>query len=282
MNSGARAKVSISFVVVITGASGGIGSALARAYAAPGVVLGLTGRNVTRLADIAAQCRSRGAEVEIMPADIADAAAMRTLLTGFDQRHPIDLVIANAGITSGRQPNGEPESWRAVQQVFAVNLMGVLHTLTPVIERMLPRRHGQVAVIGSLAARRGVPSCPAYSASKAAVETYAAALRADLADDGIRVTVVSPGYVVSPMSDRVNGPKPFVVSAERAARIIRRGIARNRSHIAFPWTLGFATALVAALPPRLADPLLRLFAFSVSPEADRDAWSEPQGAIDIG
>jgi short-subunit dehydrogenase len=280
LSASAGLTVAGPFVVAITGASSGIGSALARAYAAPGVLLWLTGRDATRLAAVAELCRSLGAEVESVTADVTDAAAMRDLLTGFDQRHPIDLVIANAGITSGRQPNGEPESWRAVQQVFAVNLMGVLHTLTPVIERMRPRRRGQIAVIGSIAARRGLPSCPAYSASKAAVETYGSALRGSLADDGIKVSVVSPGYVASPMSDRVKGAKPFVVGADRAARIIRQGLAGNRPHIAFPWPLTLGTAIVAALPAWLADPLLRLFAFSVSPEPAENAWSEPRGAID--
>ena len=281
MSSAVRSSLTRPFVVVITGATGGIGSALARVYSAPGVVLGLVGRQAARMGDVAAQCRAGGAEVETMLADVADAAAMRELLTGFDQRHPIDLIVANAGITSGRQPDGEPESWAAVQRVFAVNLMGVLHTLTPVIERMRMRRQGQIAVIGSIAAWRGLPSCPAYSASKAAVETYATALRGSLAEQGIKVSVVSPGYVASPMSARVKGLKPFIVSADRAARIIRRGLERNRRHIAFPWPVSLATAILAALPAGLADPLLRLFSFSVEPDLAEMAGSEPHGAVDV-
>jgi short-subunit dehydrogenase len=252
--------------VLITGASGGIGSALARAYAGPGVRLVLTGRDAGRLGAIAAACRDAGALVEAVSLDVTDAAAVRRCVEAAEAVAPLDLVIANAGVSSAIGPDGAAESWPVVERLFAVNLMGVLHTLTPAIERMRPRRRGHLAIIGSLAAWYGLPSCPAYSASKAAVETYGQALGGWLAADGIGVTVVSPGYVESAMSARVVGPKPFLISADDAAARIRRAIAGNRARVSFPFPLNLGTWLLARLPTPVARRIEPFFHFTVRPE----------------
>lgn len=253
--------------VVITGASGGIGSALARAYARPGRRLALTARDESRLSATIEACRAAGAEVVSERLDVRDAAAVRAFLAGVDEGGPLDLVIANAGVSSGMGQDGACEDWAAARRTLSINLDGTLNTVQPAVDLMRARGHGgQVAVIGSLAAWRGLPSCPAYSASKAAIEAYGEGLRGMLRAEGIAVCVVSPGYVTSPMSARVEGAKPFLMDADRAAVLIRSGLARNRGRISFPLPLAVGTRLLTLLPGWLGDRILPLFAFSVRPE----------------
>ncbi|MGC2855055.1 SDR family NAD(P)-dependent oxidoreductase [Novispirillum sp. DQ9] len=253
--------------VVITGASGGIGAALARAYARPGRRLALTGRDAARLEAVAQACRAAGAEVVTAGLDVRDAAALAAFLAQVDAGGPLDLVIANAGVSSGVGQDGAGEDWASARRTLSINLDGTLNTVQPAVDLMRRRGHrGQIAVIGSLAAWRGLPSCPAYSASKAAIEAYGEGLRGMLRGDGISVCVISPGYVTSPMSERVAGHKPFLMDADRAAGIIRGGLARDRGRISFPLPLAVGTRLLTLLPGWLADRILPLFAFSVRPD----------------
>jgi short-subunit dehydrogenase len=252
-------------VIVITGASGGIGRALAADYAAPGVTLGLTGRNVEALKKVAAHCEQQGASVEIGVFDVTDAKASTGWLKVFDEKCPIDLLIANAGISSGVRPDGSPETWADIHRVIDVNLLGALAVVTPVVELMRERQNGQIALVSSLAAYRGLPSSPAYSASKAGLKVYGEALRGALRKEGVGVSVICPGYVVSPMSERLEGPKPLLLSAERAANNIRRGLARNRALITFPQPLGFGTWMLSLIPAWAADRILTQFRFGVKP-----------------
>ena len=246
--------------VLITGASSGIGEALARAYAAPGVRLALGGRNAERLAAAAAGCREAGAHVETAQIDVTDAAAMAEWVRAADRDRPLDLVIANAGISAGTGGGGEGAE--QVRRVLAVNVDGVMNTVQPAIECLrghAPRNgvRGHIALMSSLAAFRGFPGAPAYCASKAAVRVYGEALRGALYAEGIRVSVICPGYVRTPMTERNDFPMPMLMDAPRAARIIRRGLARDRARIAFPWPLYAAVWLLAALPPGVTDGLLR-------------------------
>jgi short-subunit dehydrogenase len=245
-------------VIIITGASGGIGAALARAYAEPGRTLGLLARDAQKLAALADDCRKRGAVAETLVANVVERDAVAQVLRDFDERHPADLVIVNAGISPATLSDTGLES---VDAILATNVSGAINTLVPLIERMRSRHRGQIALIGSLAARAGLASSPAYSMSKAALETYGLALRAVLAGDGVQVSVVSPGFVASPMSDRVEGRRPFLLSADKAARIIKAGLAANRARIAFPLPLALAAWFFSLLPPDLASRLQRPFGF---------------------
>lgn len=241
-------------MILITGASSGIGEALALAYADAGVRLALTGRDAARLAAIADACRGRGAVVETAVLDVADRAAMAAQLTRWDDAGPIELAIANAGISAGT--GGGEESEAQLRAIAAANVDGVINTVAPLIPRMVARQRGQLALMSSLAGFRGVAGAPAYSASKAWVRVYGEALRLDLAGHGVRVSVICPGFVRSRMTAVNKFPMPFLMDADRAARIIRRGLAANRGRIAFPWPMAAAVWLLNALPARLADALL--------------------------
>jgi short-subunit dehydrogenase len=242
--------------IVITGASSGIGAALARAYAAPGIQLALSGRNEARLAAVALFCRSAGAEVDEGIVDVRNGEAMAHWLATFDSRHPVDLIIANAGISAGTGGGAEPP--QQARAIFAANLDGVLNNVMPLLPAMQQRRRGQIAIMSSLASFRGFPGAPAYCASKAAVRVWGEALRGDVWESGLRVSVICPGYIVSAMTAGNKFPMPMLMEAERAAAIMVRGLAAGRARIAFPWPLYSAVWLIALLPPAWTDPLLRL------------------------
>ena len=241
--------------VLITGASSGIGEALALAYARPGVLLSLSGRDEARLGEVAAAVAARGASATETILDVRDRDATAAWAIDADQRRPIDLVIANAGISGGT--HGGPESAEQTRAVFAVNLDGVINTVLPLMPRMIARGVGQIALISSLAGHRGFPGAPAYSASKAAVKVWGESLRGELAPRGVKVTVVMPGFVKSRMTDVNDFPMPFLMSAERAAEIIRGGLARDRARIAFPWPTALLAWALGMASPALVDPLLR-------------------------
>lgn len=237
--------------IVITGASSGIGAALAREYAATGVHLGLLGRNDARLAAVCADCEAAGATVKTASVDVADGDAMEAWLSAFDAATPIDLLVANAGISSGSGPMDEAKA--TTRRIFATNVDGVINTVMPVAAHMAARRSGQIAIISSLAGMRGLPSAPDYSASKAAVKAYGEALRGSLGKRGVKVNVICPGYIKTPLTDVNTFPMPFLMTAEKAARIMRRGLERNRSRIAFPLPLYIPLWFLSCLSPSLTD-----------------------------
>lgn len=243
---------------MITGASGAIGTALARAYAAPDTTLLLLGRDPARLQRAAREAEVRGARVHTSSVDLRDRERTIETLRRLDAAHPVDLLIANAGVMHA--PAARVERWQDVAAMLAVNVDACLATVVTLAERMLARGRGQIAIMSSLAALRGLPAAPGYSASKAAVNAYGEALRGRLAGTGVRVSVVCPGVIDSPMGDAFPGHKPVVYSPERAARLIRRGLARDRARIAFPAPMALGLDLLALLPVGLGNALLaRLF-----------------------
>ncbi|MEM6679269.1 MAG: SDR family NAD(P)-dependent oxidoreductase, partial [Pseudomonadota bacterium] len=176
--------------IVLTGASGGIGHALASRLAADGRHLLLVGRDPDRLAEAREAAAAKGAAVETAPLDVTETARLAEALLAFDDRRPVDLVIAGAGISSGTKPDGAPEGLDALRRVIEVNLLGAAATIEPLIPRMVARGHGRIVVIGSVAAHRPLPDMPAYSASKAALRAWATAIRGRLAPQGVGVTIV--------------------------------------------------------------------------------------------
>lgn len=245
--------------VAISGASSGLGAALALACAAPGATLHLAGRDAARLATVAANARARGAEVRETLLDVRDAAACDAWIgaTG-----GLDLVVANAGVSGGTGGASEPGD--QARLIFDTNVTGVLNTALPALRLMASQPpgadgvRGRIAVVSSLAALVAAPGAPAYCASKAAVRAWAEAMDGAEAPRGVRFHAICPGFVRSPMTEANDFPMPFLMEADRAADIILRGLARGRTTIAFPWPLALAARAVGALPASLRNALLRL------------------------
>ena len=200
--------------ILITGASSGIGAALACEYAAPGILLALSGRHAGRLAETCNKCREAGADVRVSALDVADQVAVEEWIDAANAVRPLDLVIANAGISGGTAGDGEAAD--QARAIFRTNVDGVLNTVHRAAEHMCRRGNGQIAIVSSLASFRGYPGAPAYSGSKAAVRVYGEALRGALAPEGVGVSVVCPGYVRSPMTAANSFPMPMLMDAERA------------------------------------------------------------------
>jgi short-subunit dehydrogenase len=250
--------------IVITGASSGIGEALALRYARDGATLGLIGRNMERLEGVAVQCRGLGAEVRIGQIDVRARADLMAWLEEFDRAAPIDLLIANAGVIEGTRPGGMIEPPDAAYALIETNVLGVLNTVQPLIPRMTARGRGQIAIVGSIAGFIPLPDAPSYCASKSAVLNYGRALRDVLAPYGVGVSVICPGYITTPMMLRESGPKPFVLAPDKAADLICRGIEKNRALVVFPFFFALVTRIGGLLPDYLRRWTMRPFRFTVS------------------
>lgn len=241
----------------ITGASSGLGAALARACAGPSHVLTLFGRDDARLDTVADDCVRLGASVAKVRCDITDAPAMREALVDADRRCPVDIVIANAAIGGADVlSSAAEEPYDLARRIFETNLLGTINTITPLQSRFVERRRGRFVVIGSMAAFEGLADAPAYAASKAAVRTYGHGLRRRLAAYDVHVTIVSPGFITTPMSNSLPFEHAFPWTAERSARHILRGIERGAAEIAFPWQLRLGLAIGGVLPLALVDAVL--------------------------
>jgi short-subunit dehydrogenase len=255
--------------IVITGASSGIGEALALRYAGDGVRLGLLGRDRERLDRVAAACRRLGADVHAAAIDVRARADICVWLEAFDDAAPIDILIANAGVLAGRPADGEIEPADDSHAVMETNVLGVLNTVHPLLPRMMSRGRGQIGLIGSLAGFIPLADSPSYCASKSALLTYGLALRDMLHPRGVGVSVICPGYVTTAMTQQESGWKPFEMPPERAAELIYRGLTRNRPIIAFPFLLALLARLGGALPDPMRRLALKPFRFTVQGRADR-------------
>ncbi|CAH2601575.1 Oxidoreductase, short-chain dehydrogenase/reductase family [Rhodovastum atsumiense] len=244
--------------VLITGASSGLGRALALALAAPGVVLHLSGRDGDRLRATARDCAARGAAVREQVLDVRDAAAMASWVAAAGR---LDLVVANAGISAGTG-DGRAETPAQTRAIFAANLDGVLNTVLPALAVMRTQApdgqgvRGRIAVVASIAGFIASPGAPAYCASKAAVDAWTVATAAGVRREGVVMTSICPGFVRTAMTARNRFPMPGLMDAEPAAGIILRGIAAGRRRVVFPWWMGLAARLAGLLPPRLSGALL--------------------------
>ena len=253
--------------VVISGASRGLGAALAERFAAPGVALRLVARSDEGLARTAAACAARGAEVETAAIDVRDGAALAARLLEWDAARPVDGVVANAGIARGIAPDGAWEGAAGATEQVAVNLIGAMHLIEPLLPALRARRAGRVALIASVAAYRGLPDAPGYAASKAGLRAYGEGLRAALGPRGVAVTVVLPGFFDSAMGERWMGPRPLAIGLDAAADRAHRAILRGARRAAFPLPLAALLRVVDALPAGLSDWAVRRMRFRIAPEA---------------
>jgi len=234
-------------VIVITGASSGLGEGLAESYAAQGVTLLLTGRNEERLARTVEACRAKGATVVPAVIDVADREAMDRMLTDFDRETPIDLIIANAGIGHGA---GKylMETAEQTYEMSMINVLGVSNTVMPVINRMAARGRGQIAVMASVAGFAPLAQSPSYAATKAYVKHWGEALCTRMKPFGVEVTTICPGYVKSAMTDANKFKMPFLMERDKAVDIMRRGLESGKARVAFPWQITWFLGMIGTLP----------------------------------
>lgn len=236
--------------ILITGASSGIGEALALHYAQKGAQnLFLSGRNAERLQDVKERCEKFGAKVHAKIIDVADREAMSEWLKQCDETANLELVFANAGVSTGE------ETTENIYNTFNTNVIGVLNTITPAVELYKKHETGEkiIAITASIAGYHGLPACPSYSATKACVKAYGEALRGRLRSEGIQVNIICPGFVKSRITDKNTCPMPFFMSAEKAAEIIAHRIDKNIGLIAFPWPMRLAVWGLSILPNRVSD-----------------------------
>lgn len=230
-----------------------MGAALAEALAAPGSTLHLSGRNAARLATVAATCCGRGAITTTAILDVRDMHAMSTWIRGAGR---LDLVLANAGV-SGRSAEGSAEDPAKTRAIFDINLGGVLNTVLPAVAVMAEQPpgpdglRGRIAAVASIAAFMAAPDSAAYRASKAAVDGWMVASAPEARRRGIALTSVCPGFILTPMTAGYRFPMPGLTDADRAARIVLRGVAAGRTRVVFPWWMGLAARTAGLIPPRI-------------------------------
>lgn len=236
--------------VFLTGASSGIGEALARHYSAQGATLGLAARRQHRLLELAAELPGSH---HCYALDVADAAAVQNAAADFIARSGCpDIVVANAGVSVGTLAD-EAADLPAFQRVFATNVMGMAQTFQPFVAAMKVRGSGRLVGIASVAGIRGLPGAGAYSASKAATIAYLEALRGELHGSGVRVVTIAPGYIATPMTAGNPYPMPFLLAADDAARRFARAIEGGTSYTVIPWQMGVVAKLLRLLPNPVFD-----------------------------
>jgi short-subunit dehydrogenase len=234
-------------VAVVTGASSGIGWALAKELAAAGCKVGLIARREAPLTDLAGQIRTAGGTAAVAVADVAQRDQVEAAVGSLRERlGPIDLMIANAGV--GKATVLDPVNVADVENMIRVNLLGVVYSFAAVMPQMLARKTGHLVAISSLAGYRGLPGESAYCASKAAVNVYLDGLRIHLRGTGVRVTTVCPGFVTTPMTAANKFPMPGLMRAEDAARRIVRAIRAGKKVCNFPWRVHLMVKLSRWLP----------------------------------
>lgn len=250
--------------VFITGASSGIGAALAKYYAGQGAILGLVARRGELLEELA---KSLGTTCATYAVDVRDAEAMRIAGQDFMQRHGTpDIVIANAGVSRGTLTEAEADL-KAFRAVMDINVLGLVHTFHPFITAMLKAGQGRLAGIASVAGLRGLPGASAYSASKAAAISYLESLRVELALTGISVTTICPGYIKTPMTDVNTYPMPFLMDADTAAAKMAKVIEKKRRYAILPWQMALLGRVMRLLPAAVWD-----WATKNAPHKARTDW----------
>lgn len=249
--------------VVITGASSGIGKALAHQYAKRGATLALIARRGDLLAQLA---DSLAVRCYPYAADVRDARALAAVAEDFIGRVGCpDVVIANAGVSAGTL-TGNPQDNQVFEEILAVNVTGMMFTFQAFIEPMKARKHGTLAGIASIAGFRGLPGAAAYSASKAAAISYLESLRVELTGSGVSVVTICPGYIATPMTGVNSYRMPFLMDADVAAMKIAGAIARRKRFYVLPWQMAVTGWFMRRMPRPLYDSL-----FSRAPHKPRRA-----------
>jgi NADP-dependent 3-hydroxy acid dehydrogenase YdfG len=251
----ARGKV--GRVVIVTGASSGIGRALALRLGAEGYHVGLIARRRDKLEAVAATIAAAGGSAVAAVADVADRPALHAAIAEIETRlGPADVMVANAGF--GAPTRLDPLNIHDVEQTIRVNVLGVIYSIEAVLPGMIARKRGHLLAVSSLGAFKGLPGESAYCASKAAVNAYMEGLRIALRSKGVVVTTVCPGFVETPMTP-IDSATPFLMSADAAARRIARFVARRRGGVArFPLPMSLLMSVIVRLPDAIVARLVRI------------------------
>jgi short-subunit dehydrogenase len=240
-------------VVFLTGASSGIGEALALEIAKRGATLGLLARREDLLKELVEKCERNGSRARYFAVDVTDANAVaeaaKILRNKFDK---IDVLIANAGIGGN---NSETRNFnpQAVAQVININLLGAVNAVSAVLPAMLENKSGQLVAISSLAGFRGLPKSAAYSASKAGMTAFFESVRLDVQTKGVAVTIIQPGFIKTPLTSGRNNKMPFLMELEDAIPLFLRAIEKRKKFAAFPWQLANFVRLGKIFPAWLYD-----------------------------
>lgn len=241
--------------VLITGASSGLGRALAIELSKKSQNLFLCARNFENLQETKNLCQNSNANIYLKILDVKDEIASQNYIAEIEETFALDLVIANAGISGGTAQG--TESFTQIKEIFDTNLYGVLNIVQPIIEKMTSRKSGQIVIISSLAGFVSLPSSPAYSASKSAVRIYGEALRGNLAEFGIKVNIACPGYIKTKMTAVNNFYMPFLMDSTKASQKIINGVEKNHGRIIFPIIFYFLIRVLLSLPFFLVEKIMK-------------------------
>ena len=239
-------------VAFVTGASSGLGRGLALRLAREGWAVGLAARRRDALESVVAEIGASGGRAAAFPCDVGERASVHEAAARCARTlGPVDLLVANAGVSE----NTFVRSFDAVaaEAILRVNFLGAIYAVEAVLPAMLERGRGQLVAVGSLVGLGGLPLSAAYSASKAALMDFFEALRVDLAGTGVAVTVIAPGYIRTPLTDRNAHPMPFLMDVDDAVDVMLRAIRSRRRLAMFPWQLAWPRWMAQVLPRGLYD-----------------------------
>ena len=242
-------------VVLITGASSGIGHALSLELGRKGAKLGLLARRAETLREIVGFVEAAGAVALALPADVKDAKAVRAAADRVREKFGrIDVLVANAGI--GATTDARDLKADEVANVVGVNVLGAVNSVAAVLPEMVERKSGQLVVISSLAAYRGLPKSAAYCASKAAVSAFFESLRVDLKGSGVDVSIIHPGFIKTPLTAGREAQMPYLMELDDAIKKIVRAIEARKASYAFPWQLATIVRAAMLFPVPLYDRII--------------------------
>lgn len=242
--------------ILVVGASGGLGNALARHYARPGASLSLWGRDSARLSVVAEACHAAGAKAEIRSLDLTDITSALTALMAEDTTAPFDLALISSGRGDVRTTSQPVEDAGLVAHLGAINFTAPAALAAALSTRMAERGSGQIVLIGSVAAFHALPFAAAYSGTKAGLARFTEALRLSVREHGVNVTLVSPGFIDTAAGRQIPGPKPMLMQPEAVAARIARAVAAGKAHIVLPWPFVALRWLDRLLPGFLRDRIL--------------------------
>ncbi|MDT5060423.1 MAG: hypothetical protein QOH63_882 [Acidobacteriota bacterium] len=242
-------------VVFITGASSGIGRALAVELGRRGASVGLLARRVEILGEIVKEVEEAGGRALALPADVRDAEAVRVAADKLRERFGrVDVLVANAGV--GVTTDAKDLQAKEVADVIGINVLGAVNSVTAVLPEMIEQGSGQLVAISSLAAYRGLPKSGAYCASKAALSAFFESLRVDLLKSGVGVTIIHPGFIKTPLTAGRHAQMPYLMELDDAIKKIIRAIEVGKKSYAFPWQLATISRIGMLLPPNLYDRII--------------------------